>query len=161
MDPRLSSHRALLEMQERLFTNCFAGVDDAKSRERTGPRTNHMAFLGAHLAETRHYLVGLLGGGGEPPFGGRFAELRGVDEMVEPPTVDEILAAWREVSPELDRCLAAVDAETLDGAPPIPFPVADPTLLGGVGFLVHHEAYHLGQLALLRKHVGLPAMSYG
>jgi len=160
MDSRLASHRALLEMQGRLFVNCFAGVDDAKARERTGPRTNHMAFLGAHLAESRHYLAGLLGGGGEVPFGGRFADLRSIDEMTEPPPVEEILAAWRDVSAELERTLENAGPERLDAEPPFAVPLAEPTAFGTVSFLVHHEAYHLGQLALLRKHVGLPAMSY-
>jgi len=27
-------------------------------------------------------------------------------------------------------------------------------------FLTQHETYHLGQLSLLRKQAGLPAMSY-
>jgi uncharacterized damage-inducible protein DinB len=28
------------------------------------------------------------------------------------------------------------------------------------GFMVQHDSYHLGQLSLLRKRAGLPAMSY-
>jgi uncharacterized damage-inducible protein DinB len=27
-------------------------------------------------------------------------------------------------------------------------------------FFVQHDSYHIGQFALLRKHVGLPAMQY-
>jgi hypothetical protein len=29
-----------------------------------------------------------------------------------------------------------------------------------IAFLLHHEAYHIGQLALLRRYTGSPAMSY-
>jgi uncharacterized damage-inducible protein DinB len=29
-----------------------------------------------------------------------------------------------------------------------------------LAFFVQHDSYHIGQLALLRKHVGLPAMQY-
>jgi uncharacterized damage-inducible protein DinB len=29
-----------------------------------------------------------------------------------------------------------------------------------VTFLVQHESYHLGQIALLRRYAGLPAMKY-
>ncbi|MGB7490782.1 MAG: hypothetical protein WBN62_10660 [Thermoanaerobaculia bacterium] len=39
------------------------------------------------------------------------------------------------------------------------FPFEDPSMAGGIGFLLHHEAYHIGQLALLRKFHRLPAMS--
>ena len=40
------------------------------------------------------------------------------------------------------------------------FPIADPTLRGALDFLLHHEAYHIGQMAFLRRCFGLPAMSY-
>jgi uncharacterized damage-inducible protein DinB len=33
-------------------------------------------------------------------------------------------------------------------------------MLGALTFLVQHDSYHIGQLALLRKHAGLPAMRY-
>ena len=39
------------------------------------------------------------------------------------------------------------------------FPFEDTTLLGGIGFLLHHEAYHIGQLALLRRIHRMSAMS--
>jgi hypothetical protein len=38
--------------------------------------------------------------------------------------------------------------------------VGDRTLLGALAFLAQHESYHVGQLALLRKYAGLPAMRY-
>ena len=40
------------------------------------------------------------------------------------------------------------------------FPLANGTLLGTLTFLVQHDSYHLGQLSLLRKYCGLPAMRY-
>ncbi len=40
------------------------------------------------------------------------------------------------------------------------FPIEDRTLLGGVAFLLQHEAFHLGQLAFLRKALGLNPMRY-
>jgi uncharacterized damage-inducible protein DinB len=29
-----------------------------------------------------------------------------------------------------------------------------------VAFLIQHESYHVGQMALIRKHYGYPAMKY-
>lgn len=40
------------------------------------------------------------------------------------------------------------------------FPNADRTRLGAVAFLLQHEAYHIGQVALLRKAFGLGPMRY-
>ena len=39
-------------------------------------------------------------------------------------------------------------------------PIDDTSVLGLLGFMVQHDSYHLGQLSLLRKHCGLPAMAY-
>jgi membrane associated rhomboid family serine protease len=33
-------------------------------------------------------------------------------------------------------------------------------ILGGLFFLVQHESYHIGQMAILRKGLGYNAMSY-
>lgn len=40
------------------------------------------------------------------------------------------------------------------------FPMPNPTRLSALTFLVQHDSYHIGQLALLRRHAGLPAMCY-
>lgn len=34
-------------------------------------------------------------------------------------------------------------------------PVEDKTIMGGFAFLISHESYHVGQLGLLRKELGL------
>ena len=39
-------------------------------------------------------------------------------------------------------------------------PLEDSSVLGLLGFMVQHDSYHVGQLSMLRKHAGLPAMSY-
>ena len=36
----------------------------------------------------------------------------------------------------------------------------DPSTLGSRAFLVQHDSYHIGQLAMLRRVHGLPAMRY-
>ena len=37
---------------------------------------------------------------------------------------------------------------------------ATKTTLGMLTFLVQHDSYHIGQLSLLRKYAGMPAMQY-
>ena len=54
---------------------------------------------------------------------------------------------------QVDPALRAFVADEL-------LPGVDRTRLGALTFLVQHDSYHIGQLALLRKPAGLPAMSY-
>lgn len=49
----------------------------------------------------------------------------------------------------------------LDEPAPQRYPGGDPSVLGALAFLVQHDSYHLGQLALLRRAHGLPAMRDG
>ena len=91
MDPRLQGLAAQLALQSKLFLNCLDGVTDDAAAVRAGGTTNNMAFLAAHLVDSRHWLA---------------------------------------------------------------------RVVGTIAFLVHHEAYHIGQLALLRRYTGSPAMSY-
>jgi uncharacterized damage-inducible protein DinB len=39
-------------------------------------------------------------------------------------------------------------------------PVADPSVLGALTFLLQHESYHVGQLAMLKKHLTGKPMKY-
>ena len=63
------------------------------------------------------------------------------------------------ISNALRERLAALAPAELDGPPAVPFPAAGQTMLSALT-LVEHDSYHIGQLALLRKHAGLPAMRY-
>jgi uncharacterized damage-inducible protein DinB len=38
--------------------------------------------------------------------------------------------------------------------------VDDGSVAAGLAFLLTHEGYHIGQMALLRKYLGHPAMAY-
>jgi hypothetical protein len=160
MDTRIEVLAATLRLNTRLLANCLDGVDDALAGTRWCERTNHMAFLAAHLVGARAYLTGMLGGDGTDPFHDLLGAAKTIDEADGFPTVAEIMSAWSEVSARLLAALEAVDAETLAASPPFEFPIDDATVLGGVAFLVQHDSYHIGQLALLRKHWGLGAMSY-
>jgi uncharacterized damage-inducible protein DinB len=64
------------------------------------------------------------------------------------------------VSTAIDERLEALTAEELAAPSERGFPGVERTRLGVLTFLVQHDAYHIGQLALLRKAAGLPAMSY-
>jgi uncharacterized damage-inducible protein DinB len=76
------------------------------------------------------------------------------------PPVGELAGAWEAISAHL-----AVQVERIDTAQLAQqgqrFPGSDGTVLGALSFLAQHDSYHLGQVALLRRQLGLPAMGYG
>lgn len=160
MDVRLLPLAETLRLNTRLFLNCLEGVDDGLALRRVSDRTNHIAFLAAHLVGARAYFAGLLGGDGADPFEDRLGGARTIDDVDEWPEMEEIRAAWPEVTERLLERLDAVGTDELDQPLDSRFPSETRTVFGAATFLVQHDTYHIGQLAILRKHFGLGAMSY-
>ena len=162
-DPRITPLAATFRLDTRLVANCFDAVDDEQALHRPetadGQQLNNMSFLAAHLADARRYLANMLGPEVANPFP-ELADGEGIDDFPELPKVERLLAAWKEMGEVLDERLRTATAEQLDADAPIDFGLEDKSLLGGIAFLLHHESYHVGQLAYLRRLVGLPAMKY-
>ena len=160
MDDRISSLADILRLNTRLFRNCLDSVTDAQAAVRPAPDTNNAAFVAAHLADSRFYLLKLLGAERENPLARYLAVGRSIDDLDKLPSIAETLAAWSDASHALRDRLELITAWELDQTVSVRFPMPNPTLLGALTFLVQHDSYHIGQLSLLRKHAGLPAMSY-
>jgi hypothetical protein len=160
VDPRLQGLAAQLALHSKLFLNCLEGVTDDAAALRAGGTTNNMAFIAAHVVDSRHWMARAVGLAIENPFAARLDGVRGIEELTDCPTVDEARHAWRAIAQPLEAHLQTLDASLLDRPSPMRFPIADRSMVGTIAFLLHHEAYHIGQLALLRRYTGSPAMSY-
>jgi uncharacterized damage-inducible protein DinB len=83
-----------------------------------------------------------------------------LDELAKLPALAEIQAAWTKAAHLLRDRLAALTPADLDGPSGAKFPLFNGTVLATLTFLVQHDSYHVGQLSLLRKYCGLPAMRF-
>lgn len=149
----------ILALNTDLFRNALRDVSASQAAERVRGG-NPMAFLAAHLLDARCCLSGLLGAPVENPVGDALRDARSADDVDTLPSLGTVLAEWDRVSPHLEAALASATAAQLDAPSPQRFPVRDPRLGAAVAFLLQHESYHLGQLALLRRQLGLSAMTY-
>lgn len=158
MDERLVPIRGIFRSNAGLFRAALA--DSAVAwLERSG-EANHLAFLAVHLAGARYYILKFLGGEAHDPLERYHEKARSIDDIAEFPPPDEVLAAWDEVAPLLDGSLAKVTPAFLDGDSDLPFPTPGPTRLDALSFLAQHEAYHLGQMCLIRRIHGLAAAEW-
>lgn len=160
MHPAAAPLATILRLDTLLFHACLEGMDDEAARRRPTPATNSAAFVAVHLVDSRHYLARLLGAEPTNPFAGLLEGVESIDELSTLPSLDEVRRAWDDVSATLDVRLESVTDEELRAPSPQRFPVDDPTVGGALAFLAQHDAYHVGQLSLLRKYLGLPAMRY-
>jgi uncharacterized damage-inducible protein DinB len=160
MDSRIAPLAGILHLNTKLFDNCLDGLTEEQCTVRPSDTTNSARFVAAHLAESRYYTLKVLGAPQPFPLERYLGEWRGIDEITEWPSLAEIKSAWAEASAALDARLGAIGAAELDAPSETQMPIEDRSVLGLFGFLVQHDSYHVGQLSMLRKHAGLPAMSY-
>jgi uncharacterized damage-inducible protein DinB len=160
MDPRVAPLARLYDLNTDLILNCLSDLTDAEAQRCLSGGGNSVAFLAAHLTDTRHFLVKRLGHALPNPLERYLAEARTIADIKEWPTLDEIRASWLAVSAHLQEVLGKLSASELEETNVHRFPSGDSSRLGLIAFLVQHDSYHLGQIAFLRKQLGKSAMSY-
>ncbi|MEM6454943.1 MAG: DinB family protein [Acidobacteriota bacterium] len=149
-----------MHLNTRLLLSATENLSDYMARKRPSDRTNNIAFLTLHLIEGRHYLLRLLGEASENPFSDLVDGVERIEQVPALPPLEMMRSAWRMVTGRLVDRLEAMTTDELTATAAAGFPIDDPTLLGGIAFLLQHESYHIGQIALLRKFFGLPAVQY-
>jgi hypothetical protein len=162
MDPRIVPLTHILRLNTKLLRNCIDGMSDEAAALRPSPTTNNAAFIATHCGDARFYLLRLLGVELPNPLTPFLANARGIDEIARLPSLTDVRDAWTSASHALRDRLEGISSDELEREVPNapPFPGTDKSVLALLTFLVQHESYHLGQLALLRKYAGLPAMKY-
>ena len=87
-----------LTLNTDLLLNCLDGLSGADAVRRPENDTNSIAFLAAHLADTRHFLAGYLGSPAENPLT-MFKDVNSQDELKgDLPPLSEIGSIWRDIS---------------------------------------------------------------
>ena len=160
MDSRLAPLADVFRLNTRLLINCLDGLSDDDARGSPVPGVNSAAFVAAHLVDARHGLLAMLGRAQQNPLAAALANARGMADVEALPRLGQLVSAWRSVGLALDACLADLDPSALDEPAPRNFPIDDRSMLGVVAFLAQHDSHHVGQVALLRRALGYPAMRY-
>jgi uncharacterized damage-inducible protein DinB len=148
------------DLHSRLYNNVFEGISDEESEIRPNEHVNHMKYLGGHLASLRYNLLKFGGEQVENPFGRMFTHNTPLDPDMDYPVLKDILELWNEASPKLRLILTNMGEDILNSPAYFKPPIADQSTEGLMAFLMHHEAYHIGQLSILRKYIGKEALRF-
>ena len=161
MDTRMQPVIGILELNAALFRRALEGVDQASGERRPNDHTNSLAFIACHALDARFYLVKLAGHERTNPWQALFDAATDITMMKEYPPLYELAAEWDELHEATLEHLAEMTTAELDAESPTQFPTEDRSILGGITFLAFHEAYHLGQMGLVRKYFGFdPVVKY-
>lgn len=162
---------AQIDLHHKLYNNVLDGFTDAESNARLHEdvHINHVKYLAGHLLHTQYGLALLAGFRIEPKWSELFApagQSTARDDIAYP-DLDTIIAEWNAMHPGLRQAFSVLPSEALNATAPEPLgsTFAGDTIhgntVGGVwAFLNHHQAYHIGQIGLLRRGLGKPPMRY-
>jgi hypothetical protein len=153
-------------LQTRLFNNVLESIEDLKGSERLSDHVNHLQWIAGHLTNSRYRFTGLLGINGVFPYAESYNDFtqppphnRIIDASIKYPALTEIKKYWNELAADFVSRISGLSSEQLDAESPITVPTGK-TFLDLFSFLASHESYHIGQMSIIRKYLGLDAMSY-
>ena len=119
-----------------------------------GDDSNHMMWLLGHVVVHRGQVLKVLGVDWNRSWASLFAPGSERVDETQYPTVDEMRAAWDEISQQLKAALSEASPDVLTKPAPQGPPSFDKQLSGTVAFYAFHDTYHTGQLSFLRKWLG-------
>ena len=152
--------KVIIQLNTKLLLNATRDVTHQLSLKRIDARTNNIIFITAHLLDARYYLANYTGYEITSPFKKIFESLNQVNDSNKLPPLKALLIDWQKSEGILLKHFENIDQDRLRLKSPAVFPVEDDTVFGGITFLISHESYHIGQVGLLRKALGLPNMKY-
>lgn len=160
MERALSPVYEIFKLNSRLYLNCLADMDEDQARWRPTDATNSAAFVALHLLDSRYAIARLIGLERISPFAAMTEGKRSINEMEAMPSLAEMKEAWKAVTGEMRERMKELTTDDLNRDTGTKAPIEDRTLLSVLAFYFQHDSFHLGQLALLRKQMGLQPMSY-
>ena len=156
---KLYSILSLYDLQTGLFKNSLAGIDEKDTHNRLNSQANHIAWLAGSLVEQRFEMARELGVEKRQQADDLFRNNQGIKADARYPSLDVYKKDWEEITPVLRDALSKVTDEelkrTIDMGPEMKFPLYDL-----ITFTSYREASLIGQIALYRRLLGYPAMSY-
>jgi hypothetical protein len=160
MSNSIDSLALIIHLNERLFLNSLEGFSDQQANEKISDHNNPLIWIATHTAWARFNMLGLLGKPVTNPYAGMFENFRPYDANDQFPSLEKLKTKWREASDLLNGALKNVTPDQLTMDSQRQNPIGDSTFGGTFAFLVQHESYSIGQLALLKKYYTKEAMKY-
>lgn len=167
----MSTKKQLLaqyDLHDVLFNNVIKDINDHESNKTIADPVNSVKWLAGHLLWANANLANISGAPVEVKWRDHFHTKQGgsAEDFNAPPsplpTLDEIRDKWNHDTVITRQGLENLSEEALnkviDAKHPIhPF---DNTLAGLWAFINDHQAYHIGQIGIIRRALGKEAMSY-
>lgn len=160
------------DFNHRLYNNALSDFTDEETNQRLyeDTRINHVKYIAGHLQNSR-YAFALLS---DVPIDWKWNDLfAGVGQTkarddISYPSIQQIVDEWNRIYKPIRNGLGNLSEMQLDRIAPDPmdklFENSEffPNTIAGVWtFLNDHQAYHIGQIGILRRGFGKEPMRFG
>ncbi|MDH3216909.1 MAG: DinB family protein [Candidatus Krumholzibacteria bacterium] len=156
MSEAIKTLSTIFKFDDSLFFEKIASLEDGVTVKTVSGQANPILWLAGHLLNSRRHMLELLGTKKDlqwAPF------IRSAyDASTEYPKMSDIKETWSEISGQLFEALDQVSDEDLDRKLDYELPHGDNTVRGSIIFWAYHEAWHLGQIAYIRKCIGMEGL---
>lgn len=166
MKTEVITHPLILqfELHQRLYNNVLDGFTDEETNMRLPgySHLSHVKYLAGHLLNSQYGIAMLAGLKPEIKWNELFAVM-GQSEAHDDanyPHINEIRDEWNNLFQPVQEKLITLNDEQLAESPPEPFDAVSESKDQLWAFISHHQAYHIGQIGILRRAFGKAPMSY-
>lgn len=156
MSPEMKTCMNMFQAGSAFFEQGIATLDEESARRQVAGDVNPILWLAGHLLDSRKYLLDLLGGEQEMPFGDTFRSK--YDAAKEYPSLAAIKSKWEAISGQLFEKLESADDARFEESIDWNLPIGDKTVRGALLFYTYHEGYHMGQISYARRAMGMDGL---
>ncbi len=159
------------DLHQRLYNNVLVDFTDEETNQRLygDTKMNHVKYIAGHLLNSQCALALLAGVPVDRKWDDLFAGVRqseARDDISYPP-IQQIKDEWNRIYVPIRKGFDSLSDTDLNRPAPDPLGKAFqnddffPNSIAGVwAFLNHHQAYHIGQIGILRSGFGKEPMKY-
>lgn len=148
----------IFSFSDPIIDQALQGLTLEELWHRPTPSNNPLLWVAGHIAHTRATVLQILGESADTGWGSLFERGAKIGNPEEYPAGVEVVRTMREISSRLNVALASLQDEQLKRPASLPIPGLI-TLADELAFFAMHDAYHVGQLAYIRKGLGYPGLT--
>ena len=159
MNAAIKPLASIYKVNTNLLLNSFKGVSEELALKRPNKRTNSMMFILLHTLDARYFMLKELGMKIKNPFAKYIDWANTIEDIKEYPKLKRALSDWKKIDTVLQEKLSRLTQKQIDKKTNMEFPGGNKAI-DMIAFLAEHEAYHVGQLAFIRKFLGLKSVTF-
>lgn len=152
------------ELHQKLYNNVLEGFTDVETNQRPcgDSNMNHVKYLAGHLLNSQYGLMMIAGLTPEIKWNELFAVMgqSKARDNFNYPAIEEIREEWNHWHEPTFKGLKQLSDHDLEQPPLPPFNRVAASNGELWAFINHHQAYHIGQISILRKAFEKEPMSY-